>query len=321
MGWLLKRTHCDWCGRELAPLNLRPEAECCSSICRKRRHRFGATCVAAHRAASPLVLTYADPPYPGKAYYYEGHPDYAGEVDHRALICELEVSSNGWALSTSAEALSSVLAICRELRLDVEIAAWVRGARGNVQAKRPRSAWEPVIYRGGRGRENPPADALVYGKGTRSGDPKRVIGAKPGAFAFWIFELLGALPGDRFVDRFPGSGGIARAWAMYERQAIELEASRRPLRPTDASAEELAGLASHLEAGRVDPETGTRREDLRDASSSSPGAPGVLETRPSADGDAGAGEPGRVPPAIGTRPDDAGRGAARQLRLLEGGRR
>jgi hypothetical protein len=23
-------------------------------------------------------LAYADPPYPGKAHYYRGHPDYAG---------------------------------------------------------------------------------------------------------------------------------------------------------------------------------------------------------------------------------------------------
>ena len=283
----------------------------------------------AHRAASPLVLTYADPPYPGKAHYYEGHPDYAGEVDHRALICELEVSSNGWALSTSAEALPDVLALCRDLRLEVEIAAWVRGARGNAQAKRPRSAWEPVIYRGGRGRENPPADALVHGVGVRVGDPKRVIGAKPGAFAFWIFELLGALPGDRFVDRFPGSGGIARAWAMYEKNAIEAAAERRPVRPTDANAHELGALASNLEAAGVRPDDGTRREVLRDASSREPdprpqvdpGVNGTSSFRPDVERDADAGEPGRVPPAIGTRPDvDAGRQAV-QLRLLEGGRR
>jgi hypothetical protein len=34
-------------------------------------------------------FAYADPPYPGCAHYYEGHPDFAGEVDHAALINRL----------------------------------------------------------------------------------------------------------------------------------------------------------------------------------------------------------------------------------------
>jgi site-specific DNA-adenine methylase len=50
---------------------------------------------------------YADPPYPGKSCkYYSGHEDYAGEVDHAALIEHLETDfPDGWALSTSAAAL------------------------------------------------------------------------------------------------------------------------------------------------------------------------------------------------------------------------
>lgn len=31
----------------------------------------------------------------------------------------------------------------------------------------------------------------------------------------WVFDLLGALPGDEFVDVFPGSGGVGRAWLAY----------------------------------------------------------------------------------------------------------
>ena len=34
------------------------------------------------------------------------------------------------------------------------------------------------------------------------------MGAKPAAFCWWVFDLLGALPGDELVDLFPGSGGI-----------------------------------------------------------------------------------------------------------------
>lgn len=55
----------------------------------------------------------------------------------------------------------------------------------------------------------------MYRPGVRTTDPGRVIGAKPAVFARWVFDLLGALPGDDFVDVFPGSGGIALAWSMY----------------------------------------------------------------------------------------------------------
>lgn len=33
-----------------------------------------------------MRFAYADPPYPGMAHLYKGHLDYAGEVDHKALI-------------------------------------------------------------------------------------------------------------------------------------------------------------------------------------------------------------------------------------------
>ena len=49
----------------------------------------------------------------------------------------------------------------------------------------------------------------------RTTDPRRVVGAKPAAFCWWLFDLLGALPGDELVDLFPGSGGIGRAWRLY----------------------------------------------------------------------------------------------------------
>ena len=40
-------------------------------------------------------------------------------------------------------------------------------------------------------------------------------GAKPRAFARWIFEILNVQPGDDFVDLFPGSGAIGAAWADF----------------------------------------------------------------------------------------------------------
>ena len=58
-------------------------------------------------------------------------------------------------------------------------------------------------------------DALVHVARIRTTDPRRVVGAKPAGFCWWLFDLLGALPGDELVDLFPGSGGIGRAWRLY----------------------------------------------------------------------------------------------------------
>jgi hypothetical protein len=70
-------------------------------------------------SASPVVhgqprhLAYADPPYPGRAAtYYRDHPDYGGEVDHAELVRRLDVEYDAWALSTAADALQDVLAVC-----------------------------------------------------------------------------------------------------------------------------------------------------------------------------------------------------------------
>lgn len=175
---------------------------------------------------------YADPPYPGKALlHYGGHPDYAGEVDHRVLVDELTATYvDGWALSTSAESLPAVLALCPP---GVRVAAWVRGERA-TRSFRPLNAWEPVIYSGGRAVEPDRGvarrvDALVFAGGrARTTDPHRVVGAKPAAFCYWLFDLLGAQSGDVFDDLFPGSGGVARAW-RYASAAAMVDASPRDL--------------------------------------------------------------------------------------------
>lgn len=232
---------CDWCGSAI-PARARRDSICCSVRCRQARHRFrsalGPAVVPAGRTRW-LRLAYADPPYPGlAARYYRDHPDYAGEVDHDALIRRLS-TYDGWALSTSAEALPVVLASCPP---GVRVAAWFRGGRHNDRSARPINAWEPVIYSGGRvfpagidasrgdpgrvlerGRDAPsPAgvrfDALVAVSRPRTTDPARVIGAKPPAFSRWVFDLLGALPGDELHDLFPGSGGVQRAWEVFSRR-------------------------------------------------------------------------------------------------------
>jgi hypothetical protein len=169
----------------------------------------------------PLRLAYADPPYPGNAHLYRGHPDYAGEVDHAALIARL-AAYDGWALSTSAAALPAVLALCPPA---VRVAAWHRGPRV-APSWQPLSAWEPVIYvparpvdpaRGGR------PDSLVHGISAMTTLPGRVTGTKPAAVCAWIFGLLGAAPGDTLDDLFPGSGAVGRAWAAYTADASSVD--------------------------------------------------------------------------------------------------
>lgn len=61
-----------------------------------------------NRVLSSLIL---DPNSRGLKQLYRDHPDHGGEVDHAAPIARL-AGYDGWALSTSAEALPAVLALC-----------------------------------------------------------------------------------------------------------------------------------------------------------------------------------------------------------------
>ncbi|BCJ53062.1 hypothetical protein Asp14428_45370 [Actinoplanes sp. NBRC 14428] len=209
------RRICAWC-RDPIPARARRDAVCCSVRCRQARHRFA---TAAGRPVTvadgrPLRLAYADPPYPGNSRLYRGHRDYGGEVDHAALIARL-AGYDGWALSTSATALPAVLALCPP---GVRVAAWHKGERPTA-SRWPLSAWEPVIYTGGR--QQPSSgpvrrvDSLVHGVAAMTTLPGRVIGAKPAAFCRWLFDLLGATAGDTLDDLFPGSGAVGRAWDAY----------------------------------------------------------------------------------------------------------
>jgi hypothetical protein len=185
----------------------------------------------------PLRLAYADPPYPGLAGLYRDHPDFAGEVDHHELVERLvDEYPDGWALSTSAAALHDVLASCPT---SARVAAWFRGERP-TPSYRPLSAWEPVIVNGGRAYlssiDARRLDALVHVSRARTTDAARVIGAKPAAFCWWLFDLLGALPGDELVDLFPGSGGVARAWQAYASLGDRHDASVQVLRDVSVRA-------------------------------------------------------------------------------------
>ncbi len=101
----------------------------------------------------------------------------------------------------------------------MRVAAWHRGERPTRSAW-PLHAWEPVIYWGGRqiirdAGEPRRTDSIECGVAAVTTLPGRVIGAKPAAVCRWIFDLLGAGPGDSLDDLFPGSGAVSRAWASF----------------------------------------------------------------------------------------------------------
>jgi hypothetical protein len=45
-----------------------------------------------------------------------------------------------------------------------------------------------------------------------------LVGVKPEAFAFWLFEVMGMVPWDTLDDLFPGSCAITEAHARWLRQ-------------------------------------------------------------------------------------------------------
>ena len=206
---------CAWCSEPI-PARARRDSVCCSVRCRQARHRFlRAAGYAESVTGLPLRLAYADPPYPGNAWLYRDHPDYAGEVDHAALIASL-AAYDGWALSTSAEALPAVLVLCPP---GVRVAAWHRGERPTPGAW-PLHAWEPVIYCGGRQLPRPaPCRLDRVRRRARDHAPDRPGDRRQTPRGVPVdIRLPGRRPADTLDHLFPGSGAVTRAWAAFTRQ-------------------------------------------------------------------------------------------------------
>jgi hypothetical protein len=164
----------------------------------------------------PLRFAYADPPYIGQAKrLYGKHHDYAGEVDHEALVAQLE-NYDGWALSVSMKSLHYVLGLCPP---DVMVLAWVKPNAPPFGDGRM-YAWEPVIMRGGRNPALPTRTALVALIRTLNCGPDHIIGAKPPEFCRWLFACAGLVADDDFTDLFPGSGAVGREWDRWRSQQV-----------------------------------------------------------------------------------------------------
>jgi hypothetical protein len=207
-----KRRICAWCEGPIRR-NAHPCSVFCKRKCRQAAWRIRNRLRIEEVNDRPMRFAYLDPPYPGMAWMYKHEPSYRGEVDHGRLIADAEAHYDGFALSTSARALATVLPLfTREFR----VCAWVKpigvaGATFGIH-----SAWEPLIVVPGRALRPGKRDWLAA-QPARSGGT--LIGRKPEAFCTWMFGLLGMLPGDSLDDLFPGSGIVGRAWAELNRTA------------------------------------------------------------------------------------------------------
>lgn len=171
-----------------------------------------------------MRFAYADPPYLGCGKLYkQNHADsmvWDDPETHRALVVRLANEfPNGWAMSLSTPSLKTILPMCPD---DCRVSAWVKPFaifKPNVGVA---YAWEPVIWRGGRKRtrQQPTTRDWVSANITLK---RGLTGAKPAAFAWWLFEILNAQDGDEFIDLFPGTNAIGDEWAKRKNQ-IELTA-------------------------------------------------------------------------------------------------
>jgi hypothetical protein len=204
---------CAWCRQAIPDARRR----FCSKKCRQTAFRLRRRRERQLDGAGSLTFAYADPPYPGRARkYYADEPTYAGEVDHVALIASLEASRRearyaGWALSTSADALRSLLPLCPP---EVRVAAWVKPIGASSRTYGLHNCWEPLLVVGGRQLRPGVRDWLRAQPARFGGD---LPGRKPIAFCAWLFDCLGMLPGDELVDLFPGTGVVSRAWGVLAR--------------------------------------------------------------------------------------------------------
>lgn len=184
-----------------------------------------------------MRFCYADPPYPGQSHrYYRDHPDYAGEVDHAALVAQLDATyPDGWALSTASRSIRDVLLLCPPT---VRVGVWTK-PMPPTRSTRAVCAWEPVIFNGGRPRDpdEPMLLDWVHAAPMRA-YPGAITGTKPPTFSRWVFAMLNAKIGDELVDLFPGSGAVGHAWARdVEAGATRLYSS------SDASQDAFRGSA------------------------------------------------------------------------------
>jgi hypothetical protein len=163
-----------------------------------------------------MKIGYADPPYVNCAHLYQGHPDYAGEVDHVALIERLESEYDGWVLHAAATPASIAVIAPLVEKTGARWMSWVKGFAAFKRNVPVAYAWEPVIIKACR--------KPVVSKRLVMRDwiecpitmKRGLTGAKPEAVCHWAFEMVAARPDDFLDDMFPGTGAVEAAWRTWQ---------------------------------------------------------------------------------------------------------
>jgi hypothetical protein len=163
-----------------------------------------------------MKIAYADPPYINCAHLYEGHEDFAGEVDHLKLIDRLESEFDGWVLHAAATPESIAILAPLVKKTGARWMAWTKGFAAFKKNVSVAYAWEPVIVKAARkpvvSKRLTMRDWVQESITLRRG----LTGAKPEAVCHWAFEMVGARPEDDLADLFPGSGAVSRAWTTWQ---------------------------------------------------------------------------------------------------------
>lgn len=164
-----------------------------------------------------MRIAYADPPYLGYCRYYDHHhPDGRcwDDLDtHRALFDRLG-EYDMWAVSMSMPSLRELWPMAPEARPII----WCKSFASYKPGVHPAYATEPILIRGQRTRaRNEPTVADYYV--CRITLERGFTGAKPQDVIWWMLAALNAKADDEFVDLFPGSGAVTRAWESWRNQA------------------------------------------------------------------------------------------------------
>lgn len=161
-----------------------------------------------------MRFAYADPPYLGMGRLYDAHHADSRAYDdpeaHRDLIASL-AGYDGWTMSLHVPSLRTILPMVPET---ARICAWVKPFASFKPNVRQAWAWEPIIVMPMRRKskdQRTTRDWVSANIAMKKGLP----GAKPETVAFWLFDFIGAEPGDDFIDVFPGTGIMSDAWARW----------------------------------------------------------------------------------------------------------
>ena len=161
-----------------------------------------------------MRFAYADPPYLGLAAQFYGDATYDSLEAHAALLSRLDAEFPAWAYSLHVPSLKALMPLLPE---GARVAAWCKTWASFKPGVDPAYCWEPMFFRTARkwSRQGTTARDFIA---TPIATEKGFKGAKALRFCVWMFDLLGATPDDDFVDLFPGSGAVGRAWETYRAQ-------------------------------------------------------------------------------------------------------